>query len=364
MAPTPLLFEPMTLRSLELRNRIWVAPMCQYAVTAQDGVPTDVHLAHYGARASGGAALVIAEATGVLPEGRISPRCVGLWNDEQATAFSRIASVVHDQGAAMGIQLAHAGRKGSTFPAWPSLFAKGTVPQAQGGWQTVGPTQEPFPTLDAPHALTVDEIRDIVDAFAAAARRAVEAGIDLIELHAAHGYLLHQFLTPLVNTRTDEYGGDLAGRSRLLREVLGAVRDAVGEQVPVTVRISATDHIDGGWDVEDSIALATQLATLGLDAVHVSTGGAVPVPGSITVGPGYQVPQARRIREALDVPVAAVGLITEPVQAESILVDGSADVIAIGRVALREPSWPLRAARELGADPQRFGPEAYARALR
>lgn len=363
MATAPLLLSPARLRALELRNRLWLAPMCQYAVAAEDGVPTDVHLMHYGARAAGGFGLVTIEATAVLPEGRISPRCTGIWSEKQAVAWRRITNLIHAQGAAAGIQLAHAGRKASTFPAWPSLHEPGTVPVERGGWDAVGPTAEPFPGLAAPTALDHAGIAAVIEAFADGARRALEAGFDLVELHAAHGYLLHQFLSPLVNTRTDEYGGDLAGRSRLLREVLTAVRAAVGESVPVIVRISATDHMDCGWDVEQSVRLCRDLAALGLDAVHVSSGGAVPTTEPIPVGPAYQAAAARTIREETGIPTAAVGLITEPAQAETLLVTGCADHVAIGRAALREPAWPLRAARELGADPAPFAPEAYARGL-
>lgn len=358
--PTPLLLEPARIRALRLRNRMWLAPMCQYAVAERDGVPRDWHLMHLGARAAGGFGLVLTEATAVVPEGRISPADVGLWNAEQTRAWSRIVDFCHDQGAAVGVQLAHAGRKASTWPALPRYARHhGTIPELSGGWRTEGPTAEPFPGLDAPRQMDAERIREVVDSFARSARRAVEAGFDTVELHFAHGYLVHEFLSPLVNSRTDGYGGSGPGRRRLAREITSAVRAAIGEEMPLIVRISATDWIGGGWDVEQSCELAAELAELGCDVLHVSTGGAVIA--DIASGPEYQVGFARTIREATGMPVTAVGLITEPDRAERVLEDGSADFIAIGRAALREPGWPLRAAHELGVRRADLYPAPYAR---
>lgn len=356
----PLLLTPTTLRDVHLRNRIWLAPMCQYSVTERDGVPTDWHLVHLGARAAGGFGLVITEATAVSPEGRISPQDTGLWNDAQVAAWQRITRFNREQGAATAVQLAHAGRKASTWPTLPHYRRHhGTIPELSGGWRTVGPAEEPFPGLAAPEAMTAEQIQGVVADFAAAARRAVAAGFDAVELHFAHGYLVHEFLSPLVNTREDAYGAGGRGRRRLAREIAVAVREAVGEAMPLIVRISATDWIGGGWDVDQSCELALELKQLGVDALHVSTGGAVVA--DIASGPDYQVGFAREIRERAGMPVAAVGLITDPAGAERVLTDGSADFVAIGRAALREPSWPQRAAHELGADPRPLYPGPYTR---
>ena len=354
------LLEPSRLGALTLRNRIWLAPMCQYMVETEDGIPADWHLVHLGARAAGGFGLVITEATAVSPEGRISPRDTGLWTDEQAAAWSRIVDFCHGQGAAVAVQLAHAGRKASTWPALPRYRGRqGTVPEFASGWRAVGPTDEPFPGLDAPEALTEADIAAVVEDFTAAARRAEQAGFDAIELHFAHGYLVHEFLSPLVNTRTDAYGQDAAGRRRLAREVATAVRAAWPAERPLIARISATAWIDGGWDVEQSVDLARELAGIGVDALHVSTGGAVVA--DIAVGPRYQVGFARTIREATGMPVAAVGLITDPAEAAQVLERGDADFVALGRVALREPAWPQRAAHELGVHRADLYPGAYRR---
>lgn len=336
-----LLFSPITIGGLEVRNRAWLAPMCQYSCTGAPGVVTDWHLAHLGARAAGGFGLILTEASAVLPEGRISALDAGLWNDEQAHAWARVVDFVHSQGAAIGVQLAHAGRKASTYPALPGE-PSGSVPHGEGGWDTAGPSAVPFEGLRAPHEMAATEISAAVSAFAAAAVRAGEAGFDAVELHAAHGYLLHEFLSPLSNKRGDAYGGDLAGRSRFLLEVVDAVREV--SRGALFVRISATDWLGGGWSVEESRELAGVLAARGVDLVDVSSGGNAPA--EIPLGPGYQVPLARRVREA-GLPVGAVGLITEPEQAESILANGEADVVLLGRAALRDPSWPLRAGHAL-----------------
>ena len=338
-----LLFEPITLRDLSIPNRVWLAPMCEYSAT--DGVPTDWHLVHLGARAVGGFGLVLTEATAVVPEGRISPEDTGIWNDEQTAAWKRIVDFVHERGARIGIQLAHAGRKASTFRPWSP--EQGTVPVADGGWPTLGPSAAAFPGYAAPAEMTAAQVADVPEQFAAAARRARAAGFDAVEVHAAHGYLLHQFLSPIANHRTDEYGGSADGRARLVAETVEAVRSAWPAELPVLVRMSATDWRDDGLGVDDVAAVAGRLGTLGADLIDVSTGGVAPA--SIAVGPGYQVPHARRIREATGLPVSAVGLISEPAQAEQILVEGSADAVLLGREALRDPYWPLRAAHALRA---------------
>lgn len=359
-AADPLLLSPASLRGLALRNRTWLAPMCQYAVGERDGVPRDWHLMHLGARAAGGFGLVLTEATAVSPEGRISPQDTGLWDDAQEEAWVRIARFCREQGAAFGIQLAHAGRKASTWASLPRYARHhGTIPDLSGGWITAGPTSDPFPGLAAPDALDESGIAAVVSDFAASARRAVRLGVDTLELHFAHGYLVHEFLSPLVNTRTDGYGGDRDGRFRLAREIAVAVRAEMPDAMPLIVRISATDWIGGGWDVEQSVALGIELREVGVDALHVSSGGAVVA--DIASAPGYQVGFAREIRERTALPVAAVGLITEPADAERILAEGSADFIAVGRAALREPGWPQRAAHELGVRPRDLYPEPYAR---
>ncbi|MEU7813758.1 NADH:flavin oxidoreductase/NADH oxidase [Pseudonocardia sp. NPDC049154] len=342
----PLLFTPLRLRELTVRNRMWVSPMCQYSVAERDGVPTDWHLVHLGGRAAGGFGLVMTEGTAVTPDGRISPQDTGLWNDAQAEAWARVVAFVHRQGAAAGIQLAHAGRKASTFAM--ALKRDGTIPAADGGWTPVGPSPIAYPGLDVPHELTHDGIAAVVAAFGAAAARADRAGFDLLELHGAHGYLIHQFLSPLSNFRTDGYGGSFDNRTRFLREVVAAVRASWPEGKPLSVRFSGSEWAAGGWTLEETGELARRLGPLGVDLVDVSSGGVVAPQERVTVGPGYQVGFAREVRKLSGLPTAAVGMITEPAHAEDILVEGSADVVLFGRVALREPAWPLRAAAELG----------------
>jgi len=342
------LFEPLTLRGRTARNRIWLSPMCQYSVEQRDGVPTDWHLVNLGRHATGGFGLVTTEAAAVAPEGRISPEDAGIWNDEQADAWARIVTFVQSQGALAGIQLAHAGRKASTFA--PFADGTGTVPAAEGGWETVGPSAAAFEGLTAPAEMTPAQLADLVRAFADAAVRADRAGFDVIDLHAAHGYLLHEFVSPLANHRTDAYGGSFENRTRLVVEVADAVRAVWPDDKPLFVRLSATDWADGGWDVEQSTRLAAVLREHGVDLVDVSSGGAV-AHQDITVGPGYQVPFAAAIRQGAGVPVSAVGLITEPAQAQAVLDDGAADAVMLARAAIREPSWPLRAAHELGVSP-------------
>ena len=349
-----LLLSPVTLRGTTMRNRAWVAPMCQYS--SVDGRVGDWHLAHLGALARGGAGLVIGEATAVTPEGRISPFDTGLWDDDQAGDWARITAFVAGQGAVPGIQLAHAGRKASTQRPWDG---NDYVLPADGGWQTVAPSPLAHGEWPAPQELTADGIADVVRAFRDAAVRADGAGFEVAEVHAAHGYLLHQFLSPLSNRRTDAYGGDLAGRSRALREVVQAVREVWPDRKPLLVRLSATDWADGGWDVEQTVEVSRGLRELGVDLIDVSSGGNVPHQ-SITLGPGYQVPFARAVREGAGLPTAAVGLITEPAQAEQVLAEGSADAVLLARALLRDPHWVLRAAGELGDDVA--WPPQYARA--
>ncbi|MDM4723083.1 NADH:flavin oxidoreductase/NADH oxidase [Micromonospora sp. WMMA1363] len=340
------LFSPLTLRAVTLPNRVAVAPMCQYSA-GPDGLPTDWHLVHLGTRAVGGAGLVLTEATAVVPEGRISPQDTGLWSDAHVDAWRPVTAFVAAQGALPAVQLAHAGFKASTHRPWSPQ--RGGVPDTEGGWSPVGPGDEPFVAgYRRPTALDETGLAGVVEAFAAAAGRAVAAGFEAVEIHAAHGYLLHEFLSPLTNHRTDRWGGDRAGRMRLTLAVARAVRATVGEDVPVLARISATDWVPGGWTVEDSVALAGELAHAGVDLVDCSSGGASP-DASIPVGPGYQVPLAARIRRDAGIATGAVGVIVEPEQAEQIVASGEADLVLLGRELLRDPYWPHRAAAKLGA---------------
>ncbi|MCW2836801.1 MAG: namA2, partial [Marmoricola sp.] len=323
-----------------------------------DGVPHDWHLVHLGARATGGFGLVLTEAAAVVPEGRITPEDAGIWNDVQKVAWTRIVEFVHSQGAAIGVQLAHAGRKASTYRPWAE--SEGSVPETEGGWQTRAPSAVPFPGYAEPAELSPEEIAEVVRAFAEATTRAVEAGFDTVEVHAAHGYLLHQFLSPLSNHREDEYGGSFDNRVRLVLETVDAVRAALPDTAPLLVRISGTDWIQGGWDLEQSTRLGVLLKERGVDLVDVSSGGNAPA--SIPVEPGYQVPLAAGVREA-GLPTGAVGLITEPEQAEKIVANGEADVVLLARASLRESAWPLRAAHELGVAPDEAPwPDQYTRA--
>ncbi len=342
---TPLLFTPLRLRELEVRNRVWLSPMCQYSVEDRDGVPTDWHLVHLGARAAGGFGVVLTEATAVTPDGRISPQDTGLWNDGQAEAWSPIVEFVHARGAAIGVQLGHAGRKASTWAL--ALRRDGTLPPDDGGWATVAPSEVALDGLDTPREMDHGDIAEVVAAFADAAARADRTGFDIVELHAAHGYLIHQFLSPLSNFRADAYGGSFENRTRFLVQIVQAVRTVWPVAKPLFVRLSGSEWVDGGWTAADCAALATQLAPLGVDLIDVSSGGTVPS-GRIAVGPGYQVPFAHEIRTGSGVSTSAVGLITEPEQAEEILAEASADAVLLARAALREPGWPLRAAHVLG----------------
>lgn len=339
------LFDELTIREVTLRNRIVVSPMCQYSCT--DGFATDWHLVHLGSRAVGGAAAVIAEATAVTAEGRISPADLGIWKDEHIAALAKIAAFINGQGAASGLQLAHAGRKGSTRRPWEG---GGGIADSEGGWTPVAPSAVAFEErYRAPAELDRRGIRAIVDAFAAAARRAAQAGFQLIEIHAAHGYLVHQFLSPLSNRRTDEYGGSLENRMRFAREVVTAVRQVWPAELPLFVRISATDWVQGGWDPEQSVQLAKRLKDLGADLIDCSSGGTAPS-AKIPMGPGYQVPFAEKIRREAGVMTGAVGMITDAKQADEIIGEGKADLVLLAREFLRQPYWPIHAARELGKD--------------
>jgi len=338
------LFDPLNIRDITFANRVFVSPMCEYSST--DGYVSDWHFVHLGSRAVGGAGLVLTEATAVLPEGRISPRDLGIWMDDHIEPLARIIRFVSEQGSVAGMQLAHAGRKASTYRPWEG---HGAIPQSKGGWNNVvAPSAVPFAdNYPMPQALSIDGIKNIVSAFAAAARRACEAGFRVVEIHAAHGYLIHEFLSPLSNQRTDSYGGSFENRIRILREIVTAVRDSWPERAPLFVRISATDWIEGGWDIQQSVELACQLVKLGVDLIDCSSGGNA-LQAKIPVAPGYQTPFAEQIRREANILTGAVGMITSPIQAENILVAGQADAIIIAREFLRDPYWPLRAARELG----------------
>lgn len=341
-----LLFTPIKIRDVEVRNRIWVSPMCMYSCEDQDGMPNDWHLVHLGARAIGGAGLVMAEATAVRPEGRITPWCTGIWNDEQMAAWKRVTAFIHAQGATSSIQLAHAGRKASTYRM---QSGSGSVPISQGGWETISSTGEAFQGYAAPRELATDEVAQLALDFGTAARRAILAGFQSIEIHAAHGYLIHQFLSPLTNKRTDNYGGSLENRARLLLEIVSEVRAAVGSSIPVFVRFSATDYVEGGWDQQQTNQVASWCHEHGADLFDISSGGLV-MGVKIPTGPGYQVPFAENLKTESHTQVGAVGQITSGKQAEEILQRGLVDVVLVGREFLRDPQFPLRAAHELGVD--------------
>lgn len=349
-----VLFSPIRLRDLTLRNRIAVAPMCQYS--AVDGVPNAWHMVHLGSRAVGGAGVVLAEMTAVSPNGRITPGCLGLWSDAHVEAFAPIASFIREQGAAAGVQLAHAGRKGARFVPW------------QGGhslddgtrWPLAAPSPINFPGYAMPHAMSEADIDQLVDDFAAATRRARMAGFDVVEAHMAHGYLLHAFLSPLSNLRTDAYGGSLERRAAVPLMVARAMRDAWPQELPVFVRISCVDWVDGGFTLEEAVQFARWLKELGIDLIDCSSGGNVP-DEEAPVGPGYHVPFSTTIRKEAGIATGVVGLITEPAQAEEIVFSGAADIVLLARATLRNPYWALDAAEALGADPQ--WPRQYRRAV-
>ncbi|WP_435612510.1 NADH:flavin oxidoreductase/NADH oxidase [Streptomyces sp. bgisy159] len=356
------LFEPWTLRDLTIPNRVWMPPMCQYSAAPDGptaGAPTDWHFAHYAARAAGGTGLIIVEATAVSPEGRISPYDLGLWNDTQAEALRRITGFLTAQGTVPAVQLAHAGRKASTDQPWRSGAPLGAE---EGGWRPVAPSPIAFGAgHPLPEELTTQQMTSVVRQFADAARRALAAGFQAVEVHGAHGYLIHEFLSPYSNHRTDAYGGSYENRTRFALEVVDAVRAVWPEDKPVFFRVSATDWLpEGGWTPEDTVRLAADLHAHGVDLLDVSTGGNV-AEARIPTGPGYQVPFAARVKAESPLPVAAVGLITEAEQAEKILANGEADAVLLGRELLRDPSWARRAARTLGA--QTRVPEQYLRSV-
>jgi 2,4-dienoyl-CoA reductase-like NADH-dependent reductase (Old Yellow Enzyme family) len=345
------LFEPYTLRELTIPNRVWMPPMCQYSAAPEGpetGVPTDWHFAHYAARATGGTGLIIVEATAVSAQGRISPYDLGIWNDAQVEAFRRITGFLAAQGTVPAIQLAHAGRKASTDRPWKGGAPVG--PDAHG-WDSVAPSPLAFDDRHpAPSELTVDQIKDVVGQFAAAARRALAAGFEVAEIHGAHGYLINEFLSPHSNHRTDAYGGSYENRTRFALEVVDAVREVWPEDKPLFFRVSATEWLeDGGWTADDTVRIAADLRAHGIDLLDVSTGGNAP-DAAIPAAPGFQVPFAERVRNETGLPVAAVGLITEPKQAEDILTTGQADAVLLGRELLRNPYWARHAAGELGGE--------------
>ncbi len=351
----PHLFDPIVLRDLTLANRIVMSPMCQYS--SVDGFLNDWHFVHLAARAVGGAALVLTEAAAVSPEGRISPSDLGIWNDAHIGAFARTIRFVKGEGSAIGMQLAHAGRKGSTHPPFAG---HGAVTPAEGGWQPIGPTAAPFSeNFPVPRAMTIADIAEVVAEFRRAAERAQLAGFDLVEIHAAHGYLIHEFLSPLTNTRTDEYGGSFENRIRFCLEIVDAVREVWPERLPLFIRLSCTDWSAGGWDIEQTVELARRLAGRGIDLIDCSSGGNL-AHATIPLGPGYQVPFAERVRREASIPTGAVGLITAPAEADAVIREERADLVLLARELLRDPYWPMRAARELE---QPFGwPQQYLRA--
>jgi 2,4-dienoyl-CoA reductase-like NADH-dependent reductase (Old Yellow Enzyme family) len=351
------LFSPLQLRDVTLRNRIVVSPMCEYS--SQDGLANDWHVVHLGSRAVGGAGAVLTEAAAVTADGRISSVDLGIYSDDHVEQLARIFRFVEERGAVPGMQLAHAGRKASTAPPF---HGGGPVSPADGGWE---PIWAPSPMAfrdgwQVPRAMTIADIKKVTHAFADAARRVLEAGGKIVELHSAHGYLLHEFLSPLSNHRDDEYGGSFENRTRFVREAVDAVRAVWPERLPLWVRISSTDWIEGGWTIEDSVALAAQLGDHGVDLIDCSSGGNDPH-AKIPLGPGYQVPFAERVRRETGIMTGAVGLITEPEQADEILRAGRADVVLLARQMLRDPYWPIHAARVLGDPPP--VPEQYLRAF-
>ncbi len=352
----PGLFDELTIKSITLRNRIGVSPMCQYSST--DGHANDWHLVHLGARAVGGAGLIIAEATAVEPEGRISPRCGGLWSDSQIEPLARITRFLKDQNTVPGIQLAHAGRKGSAARPWEGDHH---LKEEEGGWQTLGPSPVAFgeKLWKVPKEMSVDEIKQVQESFASAAIRAVESGYEWIELHAAHGYLCHNFYSPLSNKRSDHYGGSFSNRVRFTVETVQGIRRVWPEKFPFAVRLSSTDWVEGGWTLEETVELAKILKFEGVDLIDCSSGFNSPDHKVYPFGPGWQVHFARAVRERADVLTAAVGLITEPIQANEIIAEGKADIVLMGREMLRNPHWAFKAAKELGVNVKKLAPAPY-----
>ena len=353
----PHLFRPLQLRSVTVRNRIMLSPMCQYS--AEDGMPNDWHLVHLGARASGGAGIVCTEMTNTEARGRISPFCLGLWNDDQRDMFRRINAFIESSGAVPAIQLAHAGRKASANPPWEG---SGPLRPSDGGWEAVGPSAVPVDeNWPAPAALTEEGVREQIALFVAGARRAREAGFKILEVHAAHGYLFHQFLSPISNKRQDRYGGSFEGRIQFLVETVAAARTEWPEELPIFVRISATDWVEGGWTLDESVRLAQILREQGhVDLIDVSTGGLDPRQ-NMPIHPGYQVPFARAVKERAGIMTGAVGLIQSADMAEAIIANGDADLIILGRAMLADPIWPMRAAAALKAPDQVAWPRQYER---
>ncbi|HEU5228631.1 MAG TPA: NADH:flavin oxidoreductase/NADH oxidase [Ktedonobacteraceae bacterium] len=351
----PALFRPLTLRGITLRNRIMVSSMCQYS--SEDGFASDWHLVHLGSRAVGGASLVMAEATAVEARGRIAPEDLGIYKDEHVPMLSRITTFIKEQGAVPGIQLAHAGRKGSTYRPWSG---SGELPADHGRWQTIGPSAERFsPQYPLPKQLTSDEIAEVVQHFQDAAKRAIQAGFQVLEVHGAHGYLIHEFLSPLSNHRQDAYGGSLRNRMRILLEAVDAVREVMPDELPLFVRLSASDWTEGGLTISDIVEIARELKQHGVDLIDASSGGNVAT-AKIPLAPGYQVSFAEEIRRDADISTAAVGLITQPQHANDIIQHQQADLVALARELLRDPYWPMHAARALGYD--MTWPSQYVRA--
>lgn len=350
------LFSPLTIRGVTFRNRVAMSPMCQYS--SHEGLANEWHLVHVGSRAVGGVALAMVEATAVTRDGRISAGDMGIWEDHHVEPLARIARFVQSQGAVPGIQLAHAGRKASCDVPWKG--GKSLKTPAEGGWTVVAPSAIPFAEGDpVPVALDESGIDEIVAAFEAATHRALSAGFQLIEIHAAHGYLLHEFLSPLANQRTDRYGGSLENRLRLPLRVAHRLRSILPDSMPLFVRISATDWVEGGWDIDQSIVLARFLKDIGVDLIDVSSGAIVPY-AKIPIGPGFQVPLARRIRAEAGIKTGAVGMITDPAQAQAIVRNGEADLVLLGRELLREPYWVIKAQQELGVPSEWPIPYGYA----
>ncbi len=350
------LFSSLKIRNIEIKNRIVVSPMCQYS--SIDGNPTDWHLVHLGSRAVGGAGLIFTEATAVSPEGRISPDDAGIWNDKQANAYKRITSFIKSQNSIPGIQLAHAGRKASTFSPWKG---NGKVEIENGGWQTLAPSAIPFAeNYPDPKEMSESDIKLVIDQFIQAAKRSIEAGFEIIELHMAHGYLVHEFLSPLSNHRKDKFGGSLENRCRFSIEMTKAVRKIIPDSMPLFVRISSTDWIEGGWDIEQSVQLAKWLKDAGADLIDCSSGGNVSR-AQIPIAPGYQIPFSQRIKHEAKILTGGVGLITTAEQAEQIIGSGQADLVLLAREMLRDPYWALHAAKKLNVDMTDF-PKQYLRA--
>jgi 2,4-dienoyl-CoA reductase-like NADH-dependent reductase (Old Yellow Enzyme family) len=354
----PALFTPITVGQLTLRNRLWVSPMCQYSTTEPDGRVGPWHQAHYGALAAGGAGLVVVEATAVSPEGRITLNDLGLWEDSQVPGLRDLADFMHSQGVAAGIQLAHAGRKAGTTPMWDGSRP---LTAEQGAFITLAPSPIAFGNYPLPRQANAGQIEALTAAWANAAKRAVEAGFDFIEIHGAHGYLLHQFMSPLSNTRVDGYGGTLAGRCRFALAVVKAVRQAIPDRVALSMRVSATDWADGGWGVDDTVQLAVWAREQGLDHIDVSSGGLVEN-AKVPVGPGYQAPFAAQVKKASGLSANAVGLIDSAAQAEQLVASGAVDAVMLGRPLLRDPHLPIAWATELGVEPTSVCPPQYARA--